>query len=223
MSRVKEETSYATVIGDLVGSRAVADRQALHQALNTVLGQVNEEIRPRQPFRVTVGDEFQGVCDDLGQALGATLVIRVRMAASADVRHGIGWGHIQALDERVQDGPGWWAARAAIEQAKAAEARPAIRTVRTFVRAAPESSAAVAAAVPGLNAALMARDHLVGMLSERSMRLLAGMLAGRTQQELAESEGISASAVSQRVRHDGLGVLLAMQELWTDQERKLPR
>ena len=31
-----------------------------------------------------------------------------------DVRHGIGWGPVSVLGEepRVEDGPGWWAARA---------------------------------------------------------------------------------------------------------------
>ena len=43
--------------------------------------------------------------------------------------------------------------------------------------------------------------------------MLRGTLAGRTQAELAEDEGISASAVSQRVRHDGLAVIAATDEL----------
>ncbi len=34
-----------------------------------------------------------------------------------------------------------------------------------------------------------------------------------TQSELAQTEGISASAVSQRVRADGIGAVLAAQEL----------
>ncbi len=216
MAHMKISASQATVIGDVVGSRTVADRKGLHHALNSVLERVNQQISPVQPFRITVGDEFQGSCAELGQALGATLLLRVGVAQWADVRHGIGWGPVQALDERVQDGPGWWAARAAIEEVKRAEARPAIRSARTYFRAAPDSPDTIVGAAPGVNAALMGRDHLVGMLSGRSMRLLAGMLAGQTQQELAESEGISASAVSQRVRHDGLGVLLAMQDLFTD-------
>lgn len=219
MSILKASASQAQVIGDLVGSRQVADRRSLHRALKSVLDRVNEQIPTQQGFRITVGDEFQGSCGELGQALRATLLIRVGMAEWTDVRHGIGWGAVQALDEQVQDGPGWWAARAAIEEVKLAEARPAIRSARTFFRAAPGSPDTIAGAEAAVNMALMGRDHLVGMLSQRSMRLLAGMLAGQTQQELAESEGISASAVSQRVRHDGLGVLLAMQDLWTDAGR----
>jgi hypothetical protein len=64
-----------------------------------------------------------------------------------------------------------------------------------------------------VNAALMCRDQMVGSVSQRSLRLLRGTLDGRTQAELATDEGISASAVSQRVRHDGLAVVLAADEL----------
>jgi DNA-binding Lrp family transcriptional regulator len=51
------------------------------------------------------------------------------------------------------------------------------------------------------------------MLSERSAMLLRGLVEGRTQRELAEAEGVSASAVSQRVRRDGLGIVLRSDEL----------
>jgi predicted transcriptional regulator len=39
--------------------------------------------------------------------------------------------------------------------------------------------------------------------------VLRGLLAGQTQRDLAESLGISPSAVSQRVRSDGLAALVA--------------
>ena len=41
-------------------------------------------------------------------------------------------------------------------------------------------------------------------------------MAGATQQELADGLGVSASAVSQRVRRDGIGVALeSLQRLWS--------
>ena len=59
----------------------------------------------------------------------------------------------------------------------------------------------------------MLRDELVTGLSERSLSVLRGLLAGTTQRDLAEELGISPSAVSQRVRADGLGTILAAHEL----------
>jgi DNA-binding CsgD family transcriptional regulator len=54
---------------------------------------------------------------------------------------------------------------------------------------------------------------MVGSVSQRSLRLLRGTVDGRSQAELADDEGISPSAVSQRMRNDGLAVLVAADGL----------
>ncbi len=60
----------------------------------------------------------------------------------------------------------------------------------------------------------MCRDHLLGSLDDRALRILAGLRAGKPKKELAMAEGISASAVSQRAGGDGLDlILLASREL----------
>ena len=64
-----------------------------------------------------------------------------------------------------------------------------------------------------VNAALILRDEMLGGLSERSLGVLRGLLSGRTQREIAEKLDVSASAVSQRVRHDGLAALVASERL----------
>lgn len=72
--------------------------------------------------------------------------------------------------------------------------------------------------VPGpdpaaVNAALLCRDQMGGSLSVRSVELLRGLVAGRTQAEIAAEQQVSASAMSQRVRNDGLAVIRAAEEL----------
>jgi len=67
-----------------------------------------------------------------------------------------------------------------------------------------------------VNAALMTRDQIVTGLSERSMSVLDGLMRGRRQQDIADDLGISPSAVSQRVRSEGIGVVLAADELLQD-------
>lgn len=54
----------------------------------------------------------------------------------------------------------------------------------------------------------MCRDHLIGSLDARSLRLLRGLLEHVTKKDLAAMEGISASAVSQRTVRDGLDLLV---------------
>jgi DNA-binding NarL/FixJ family response regulator len=63
-----------------------------------------------------------------------------------------------------------------------------------------------------VDAALVLRDAAVGTLSERSLSVLRGLLDGHTQRELAGALGITPSAVSQRVRADGLAALVAADE-----------
>lgn len=211
MTRLKEMAS-AVLIGDLVGSRTSADRRALHATLSEALAEINGLLAPPVPLRVTVGDEFQGAFARVGDALVASLLLRLALLPEQDVRHGVGWGGSEVLAEspRVEDGPAWWAARDAIVAVEEGESRTATRGVRTAYRRVEGVAGPDPAAV---NAALMLRDRLVSGLSARSLSVLRGLLAGRTQGEVAEQEGVSASAVSQRVRHDGLGVLLAAHEL----------
>jgi hypothetical protein len=216
MTYSKKSTSLATVIGDVVRSRSAADRGHLHDRLDALVAEANTALRPSVPLRITVGDEFQGCFATLGEALHATLWLRLHLAPEADLRHGLGWGEVAVLaaEPRVEDGPGWWAARAAIESVKSDASRAPSRLVRTAYRRAEGSAGPDPLAV---NAALMCRDQMIGSLAGktagRSLRLLRGMIDGRTQVELAEEEGISASAVSQRIRHDGLAVVVASDQL----------
>jgi hypothetical protein len=214
MPMMKPTTSgvLATLIGDVVRSRAATDRSVLHEQLTSLLAEANAKLQPVVPFRVTVGDEYQGCFDTLGEALHATLWLRVHLAPRADVRHGVGWGSVAVLADnpRVEDGPGWWAARAAIESVKTDSARAAKRHLRTWYDVA---SGAEGHDPAPINAALLCRDHMVGSLADRSLRLLRGMVDGYSQAELAASEGVSASAVSQRVRNDGLAVIVEADEL----------
>lgn len=202
----------ATLLGDLVASRTAADRAGLHHHLARLLETANQRLEPVAPFRITVGDEFQARFATVGEALRATLWLRLALQPHSDLRHGVGWGPVEVLgdDPPVEDGPGWWAARAAIEAVKSEAARPATRRLRTAYRLAEGYAGPDPAAV---NAALVCRDHVVGSASARSSRLLWGTLEGRSQAALAEQEGISPSAVSQRMRHDGLAAVLVADEL----------
>ena len=211
MDEVKTKPSV-TVIGDLVGSRRSVDRPAIHARFAQAVASVNESYDPPVPLRIGTGDEFQGIFATLGDAIAATLRIRLALLPDVDVRQGIGWGRVVVLaeDPRVEDGPGWWAARSAVEVLEGYERKAPLRSVRTSYVVAEGERGPDPALV---NAALMTRDQIVSGLSERSMSVLDGLLRGRQQQEIADDLGISPSAVSQRIRADGIGVVLAADEL----------
>jgi len=207
MAVVKPDAFTATLIGDVVGSRSHPDRARLHTRLRTALAEATTEAL--EPPTLTVGDEFQGTYLRIGAAIDAALTLRLQLAPDVDIRFGIGWGAITKLDADtgIQDGPGWWAARDAIEWTAATQRRGGLTHIRTAVRIAPDTGHIGTAAA--VNAALMCRDQLLGSLDERSLRLLAGLRAGLSKKELAMNEGISASAVSQRANRDGLHVILS--------------
>lgn len=198
----------ATLIGDVVRSRRCDDRAALHTRLAGVLAQVNGSLDPVTPLRITVGDEYQGGFATTHAAVRATLRLRLALAPDVDVRHGIGWGEVSVLQEepRVEDGPGWWAAREAILEVHRSEERPGSRLRRTVFRRAEGVEGPDPAT---LEAMLLLRDQLVGDLSARSLLVLRGLLADTTQRTLADQLGITPSAVSQRIRADGLMALVA--------------
>lgn len=207
----------ATLIGDVVGSRRVSDRSAVQAGLLRALAEVNDAVPARQPLEATIGDEFQGAYDDLADAVLACLLVRLRLLPLADTRYGLGLGGVTVFEPGrtplSQDGPGWWAARDAISQLHEREGRRAsARGTRTWCvdrSADPGLPGGEAQRPPGaglaaaVNAFLLCRDETVTAMGERARRLLLGWLQGRTQQELAEQEGISQSAVSQALARSG--------------------
>ncbi|MCF6387837.1 SatD family protein [Mycobacterium sp. MBM] len=198
----------ATLIGDVVGSRRADDRRALHRELAAALRAVADAAD--DPPSITVGDEFQGSYPHLGGALAAAWTLRLALAPDIDVRFGIGWGAVNVLDEKtgIQDGPGWWAARAAIEWTAEAQRQPGLALVRiTYRNDGPTGPPADA-----VNAALMCRDHMFGSLDERSVRILRGLMSGKTKKELATDEQISPSAISQRAGRDGLDLIVVASQ-----------
>lgn len=212
MARV--QPSPVVLIGDLVASRTSSDRRALHRAVEAALAATNDRVEHLEPLEVTVGDEFQGVYATLGAALEAALRTRVGLRPHAETRYGLGRGVTTTLDAKrgIKDGPAWWAAREAIVAVETQAERAALGQVHTAYRLSEGEDDELGTAV-AVDAALHCQDHMVGSLSERSGRLLGGLLEGMTQRELAEAEGISPSAVSQRVRADGLAVIVRCHEL----------
>jgi len=195
------------VIADIVGSRMLPDRTAAQRVLDQAILRVERDhplaVRALQP---TVGDELQGVYPSLESAMASLLLLRLALPDGIECRYGIGVGDLGVVPSRIGDlaeGPGWWAARAAIEAVASAQGRR-IPGARTLVAAAEgEDQRPVRLA----NAYLLARDQLVTGMSERARRLAYGRLGGATQAELAATEGVTQSAVSQALAAAGVGAL----------------
>jgi len=173
-----------------------------------------------QPLALTIGDEFQGLYRNLADVLEATLSIRLSLHLRADVRFGIGWGPLTTYDEKrapfEQDGPAWWAAREAIERVRAiVHQREMPRGVRSVLVTDGTTDAGAkpsARQVEGLvNAFLLCRDELVSSMSARDAETMRYLLAGESPSAIAQRQGVSLSAVSQRAIRAGLYALRAAQ------------
>lgn len=199
------------VIADIVGSRALLDRTAAQLVLDQTIAQVEHTLaRPLQPLRPTVGDEQQAVFTALDEALAFILLLQLSLPDGIECRFGLGIGEVRAVASTtgdLSDGPGWWAARAAIDAVHAKQQR-SIPHARTWIVAAGEEDGGMHTLADISNAYLLARDELLGNMNERARRLTAGRCLGRTQRELAVAEGISQPAVSQLLAVAGAAAIV---------------
>ncbi|WP_460723046.1 SatD family protein [Microbacterium aureliae] len=199
------------VIADIVGSRRLPDRDGAQLAIDDAVTRVESSQPSVQALRPTAGDELQGVYPDLPAALRAVLLLQLTLPEGIELRFGLGVGPVRTLASRsgdVPEGPGWWAAREAIGAVSAMQKRTAPHA-RTWIVGAPREDEAVSHSIPFANAYLLARDELVGQMSERSRRLVLGRCLGATQAQLARSEGITQPAVSQALSAAGASAVIA--------------
>jgi len=199
------------VIVDVWKSRSHPDRSALQTIIEKAFAEVNALVPANQPIEPTVGDEFQGVYDDLGAALRATLLARLHMPEGIDCRFGLGRGEVAKIGSgvvgSVQDGSAWWTARKAIDEARKLEYSK-LGFVRTWYRSSDHDDRESL-----VNAYLLGREQIVGAMNPRARRLLRGQLLGETQAHLADAEGITQSAVSQNLARSGANALVASEAL----------
>ena len=201
---ISETTPHRAValIGDVVGSKQAPDRSALQASLIAALAAVNAVVPSIQPLGPTLGDEFQGVYDSVARALRASVLVRLQLLP-VDTRYGLGTGDLTVFQQSThpvsQDGPAWWSAREAIEYVQSRQARRGhARHLRTWLIDPAEPAAAA-----HVNAFLLSRDETIGLQTDRARRLLLGALLGQNQLQLAQSERISQSAVSQQLGTSG--------------------
>lgn len=202
----------AVVTADIVGSRRLSDRARAQSQIDEAIARAETDyplaVRAMAP---TVGDEQQGVYPDVNAALAATLLIHLALPDGVQLRFGVGVGEIgevPAAAGAIPEGPGWWAARTAIDRVHALEQR-AVPSARTWVEYADAVEGPASTHNPGhINAYLLARDRIVSEMSERTRRLTYGRCLGRTQRDLAASEQVTQSAVSQALATAGAAALI---------------
>lgn len=202
MAQMKEYSNCVALLADLVDSRQ-SDRARTHAAVLAAIEATNAAVPALDPLRVTVGDELQGIYSDLGAAFRASWRLRAELLEVADLRFGLGGGEVRVVDaERgIQDGSAWWLAREAIGWVEDLADDVGYGAVRTAVRDER------AVATPSADALVRLAEVAVAGLRPGTRRSLQGLVEGLDNAAVAEREGISASANSQRVKNNHLRVL----------------
>lgn len=206
------------VVGDVVASRRFVVEDALLRGLAGALGLVATRVAALEPLHLTSGDRFQGRFVDLGDALAATLRLRLAsddlvLATDAEVdepvevRIGVGLGRTST------DGPvGGSAWRHAEDARREAETLPARRTWPPALRSRCRADDPQVAAL--VNAHLLLQDQLLARLDVRDRRALLGLLDGERQVDVAAELGITQPAIARRLRDRGaLALHRALLEL----------
>ena len=212
-----------TLIGDIVASREVADRDKLQGRLAEVLRGLTEVLTPTMPLEPTVGDEFQGGFENVAAAVRASLMVRLELqrVAAVDSRYGLGTGPVKVFSKTrplSQDGPGWWAARGAIESSRNLAAAPQTSFARTSFAVSRDSLSRWGEEA-ALNAFLLCRDAMVDRMKQPTRNRLCGLLQGWSQSRIAIEEGATQGAISQSLARSGAFAILAAQERLEEQFR----
>lgn len=188
----------AALIGDVIGSRKHPDRAVLQRRLVELLESVTGRVGGR--LDMTIGDEFQGAYPSLEDAVRASLLLHLEAGETIRFRIGVGWGDLlvetAGLAPFGQDGPAWWRARAAIEQLAEMSGG-----ARTLVDTDTDWDSMI-------NHFLAMRDALVNGFDGADFSIATGLLAGRTQREIATEVGIHESSVSRRISNRGIGLIV---------------
>ena len=197
-------SEHVAVIADVIGSRSYPDRSVVQRRIEHLLTTIAETYPPINPFSPTVGDELQAVYSSRNQALAATLYAALLHEEGPQLRFGLGQGEVFAVEsetsDQIQDGPGWWRAREAIEEVADLQKRhPSLRT--RFVGPRKHDDALV-------NAYLLARDHMMASMSVHARRYARGVAEGKSQDQIASEVGVTQPAVSKSLRTSGAADLI---------------
>lgn len=121
---------YCAIIGDIVNSKKIPNRQEIQDLFFSVLMEINMEFDNNiaSDFTITLGDEFQGLISK--PSLSYEIIKKIKQKMSPiDLVFGVGIGGMSTRIQKAisigSDGPAYHYARNMVEKAK--KKRPSIR------------------------------------------------------------------------------------------------
>jgi hypothetical protein len=203
------ESFPIAVIADIVGSRRLEDRAQAQRSITEAFMRASPYVHALERPHETVGDEFQAVFATTTDALVFTTLVPLALDPGIELRFGLGAGAARTVTPSgLQDGPGWWAARAAIDEASKRQ-HSRFPSTRSWFQDGTRQDGIVGSLGPRpelealTNAYLMGRDATIARLGQRERRWTFELWAGRSQRHVAEADGVTQPAVSQVLTRAG--------------------
>lgn len=187
---------YAVIMGDLVGSEIAQSVEVLHARFNAEIEVCNAVFKRRlvSPLTITLGDEFQGLAQSLGDALDIVRTMRLDMLeARIDCRFAIG---AVDLKTKVNTDRAWNMMGRGLARARE---RLNEKRAETRYRFALEDHPAVEVTTEALGASLTAIEE---RWTEQQLEDIAATIAGMSAKEIAERRNVSVHSVY-KVRSSG--------------------
>ena len=205
---------YAAIIGDIIGSKKIKERDESQKKLKQVLETLNQEYKTTisSSLTLTLGDEFQGLFSSPAFILEIIDKIKFNMYP-VELRFGIGFGEILTeIDREISigsDGPAYWHARAAINNV---HEENDYHYSRLLIKKGNESSQEKV-----INDSLKLCDFIESRWRETQRELVEvsvikfGHYQLVSQTELAGMLGVSKQATNQRIQSSGYYQYLRMK------------
>ena len=227
---------YFAVIGDMIGSRTLSDRQSAQNSLQEALEEVNRFYTDSLAslFTITLGDEFQGLLNDADELM--EIVDRIRFSVyPLKLRFGIGVGSMSTEilhDVSIgSDGPAYWAAREATkyiqENNDYGYSEICVRLYLEHKNELEEQMTETVNSVLRLCGRMEKswRKSQYAFVREVMLKYNYGTAGEYYQKKIAEELGISPQMVSSRMKNTGLTTYISarqniekmMQARWGDQ------
>jgi len=192
------EPSFAALVGDLAGSRHLADRAGVQRSLRDAIARINRKLDPAEAasrLTLTAGDEVQILLRRPSAAV-AIMIELAETVAPGRMVFGLGWGAVSTdldPDPAVLDGPCFHAARTALRRARR-EGRWAV------------AGGFGAGHDPTLSALFALLGAVRARWTEVQLRYVRGARTS-LQKEVAARYGVSPSVVSESLKAASFAVV----------------
>lgn len=185
-----KQSLYCAIIGDIVKSRKIKDREAFQRKLKTILDHINNEyaLNITSRFVITVGDELQGLLKPTKQCCDIIIKI-VEEIEPVKIRFGIGFGTVATPIEEIalgMDGPAFYNARKALKDAYR------LKDHAVLFSGIEDDTGLIA-----LNTVATLLAQVRNLWSDRQKKVAKLTRARLTQADIAKELGVSQANVSQ--------------------------